>query len=204
MSYRVIAAVTVLAVGVLAPAAASAQAFGLGPRMSFIRGDATAGTPSSRLFGGTVRLGASKRFGLELAMDYHSETSADGLRRVKERPFQASMLLFLVRSTFSPYLIGGYGVYQQTIETLSLDTALPSVSVVERKTGMHLGFGGELLLTRHAAFYLDYRFRFVQFGEPDTTSEPINIPGSSFIPGLDKVKLSHRGSMVTSGVAFYF
>jgi hypothetical protein len=203
MPYRAIAAIMVLAVSLVAPSAASAQ-FGLGPRMSFIRGDAATGTPSSRLFGGTVRMGASRRIGLELAMDYKTETSPDGLRRVKERPFQASMLLFLVRSTFSPYVLGGYGIYQQTIDTLNLDTSLPTVSVVEKKTGMHLGFGGELLLTRHTAFYLDYRFRFVQFGEPDSTSEPINIPGSSFIPGLDKVKLSHRGSMVTSGVAFYF
>lgn len=182
------------------PALASAQGFGIGPRMSFIRGDVAAGTPASRMFGGTIRLRSSPHVALEGALDYRSELSVDGLTRVRERPLQGSILLFLARSTVSPYLLGGWGIYQQTTDTLSGTSTVPVSSTVERKTGAHVGIGAELLLTRHTAFFLDYRYRFVHFGSPTGTEEPINIP----IPGLSKLSLAHQGAMVTSGVAFYF
>ena len=51
---------------------------------------------------------------------------------------------------------------------------------------------------RQAAIFADYRFRFVEFGAPEGGEEPINIPL------LDSVNLSHRGSMWTGGMAFYF
>jgi hypothetical protein len=180
---------------------ASAQAFGLGPRMSFVRGDVPSGTPSTRFFGGTIRMRSSKRVVLEVAMDYRSEVSADGLTRLRERPLQGSLLLFPVRSTFAPYLLIGYGLYQQTRDVLDTSTGLAVISTQERKTGAHVGFGAELFLMRHAAFYMDYRYRFVRFGTPEPDAEP--IPGASVIPYVNKLHLSHQGSMVTSGVAFY-
>jgi hypothetical protein len=94
-------------------------------------------------------------------------------------------------------------MYSETTDTLDL-TGAPIATVSERTTGAHAGFGAELFVSRHAAFFADYRFRFVGWGEPDEGDDPLNIPGASVIPGLDKVKLSHRGSMWTSGIAFYF
>jgi hypothetical protein len=67
----------------------------------------------------------------------------------------------------------------------------------ERKIGYHLGLGAEIFFTRYTAFFLDYRYRFVRFGDPEEGSDPIGIPG------LEN-RLSHRGSMWRSGIAFYF
>lgn len=192
-----VALMAVLAVG----ARAEAQGFGLGPRWSFIRGDAPTGTPSTRMLGGTIRIPSSKRVVLEVAADYRSQTGEDGLTRLRERPIQGSLLLFPVRSTFAPYLLGGYGLYTQTMDVLDATGAV-SASTSARKTGAHIGFGAELFISRHAAFFLDYRYRFVKFGVPDEGADTINIPGSGLIPG-DR-KLSHEGTMWTSGVAFYF
>ena len=66
----------------------------------------------------------------------------------------------------------------------------------EKKTGWHLGAGAELFVHRHAAFFADYRFRFVKFGEDAEGGEPIDLPGLH--------RLSHQGSMWTGGMAFYF
>jgi hypothetical protein len=182
---------------------AFAQGFGLGPRLSFVRGDVPSDTPSTRFLGGAMRMSSSRRVVLELALDRRSETSEDGLSRLRELPLQGSLLLFPVRSRFAPYLLAGIGLYSQTHETLD-DTGRVVDSTRTRKTGTHVGFGAEIFLSRHAALYADYRLRFVRFGDPEDGADPIDIPGDSFIPGLDKVKLSHQGSMWTSGVAFYF
>jgi opacity protein-like surface antigen len=117
---------------------------------------------------------------------------------------QGSLLLFVVRRTLAPYVLGGAGIYSQTHETLNA-TGLPTVATTERRMGWHLGGGAEILVTRRAALFADYRFRFVRFGEPTNASqEMIHIPGTTIIPALEKVKLSHEGSMWTGGVAFYF
>lgn len=202
MSFRRIALLpSVLALATWVPAAASAQAFGIGPRLSFVHPEAgPATTPAARLFGGTLRMASSKHVVLEGALDYKAEFSEDGKTRIRQTPFQASLLLFPVRKAFSPYLLGGMGIYTEHTDTLG-----PAGVVLEtqstRKTGWHLGGGAEVFLLRHAAFFADYRFRFVKFGEPDPGAEPINLPA---IPGLERLKLSHRGSMWTTGMAFYF
>jgi hypothetical protein len=204
MSRNLTSTLLVLAALAAAPPMASAQGFALGPRMSFVRGDVPSGTPSTRFLGGTVRVGSSKHVAFELALDYRSETSEDGLSRLRERPFQGSMLVFPVRSTVAPYLLAGYGIYQQTYDTLDPANGLALSSTVSRKSGAHIGFGAEVLIIRHAAFYIDYRLRFVRFGSPEGDEDPVDIPGQSVIPGLKNVQLSHQGSMITSGVAFYF
>jgi Outer membrane protein beta-barrel domain len=195
--------VVVLAALVWPAAESAAQGFGIGPRMSFVKGDLDSGAASAKFYGGTIRMRSSRRVVLELAADIKTQVSADGLTRLRERPVQGSLLLFLARSAFAPYVLGGYGLYPQTTETLNA-TGLVTDSVTERKTGGHLGFGAELFLGRHAALFADYRFRFVKLGAPDEGADPLNIPGGSFVPGLDKVQLSHRGTMWTSGIAFYF
>lgn len=178
-------------------AAANAQGFGLGPRMSLVRGDLPSGTPSTRSFGGTIRMRSSRRVSLEIAGDYRKTLSADGVMRERQRPIQGSLLLFLSRSTLSPYVLGGYGIYRRDIDIL--DSAGTTVSsVADKTTGAHMGFGAELFVTRHAALFADYRYRFVRFGDPEDGSKEINLPF------VDQVKLSHRGTMWTSGMAFYF
>jgi hypothetical protein len=187
-----------LLAGLLVPGLAEAQGgFGLGPRMSWVRGDLPSGSPSTRFIGATIRMSSSRRVALEAAMDFRSETTLDRLARLKERPVQGSLLLFLARSAFSPYVLGGFGMYSQTSETLG-PTGLVTDTFTHKETGAHAGFGAEILVSRHAAFFADYRFRFVRFGTPEPGADPINVPG------LGSLKLSHRGSMWTSGVAYYF
>jgi hypothetical protein len=194
---RTTAAIMAFAVALLLPAPAPAQGFGMGPRFSFVRGDVPSDSPSTRFLGGTIRMSSSKRVVLEVAMDYRSERSEDGLTRLRERPLQGSLLLFPVRSTFSPYLLAGFGLYTQTTDDLG-PTGLVISSTSTRETGAHAGFGAELFVGRHAALFADYRFRFVRFGTPEAGAEPIDLPG------ISRLKLSHRGSMWTSGMAFYF
>jgi len=203
-------ALLILAViGLIWPASAGAQGFGIGPRFAFVRGDVVTGTPSTRFFGGTVRMSGSKHTGFEVSIDYRSSlatdpTAPDHKVKMVETPIQGSMLLYLVRSAFSPYLLGGAGIYSRRFDDLGANDQV-LVSTTDRKIGVHLGFGAELFIARHAALYGDYRYRFVRFGAPtDAADQPINIPGGSLVPGLDKVKLSHQGSMWTGGIAFYF
>jgi hypothetical protein len=177
------------------PGQVSAQAFGLGPRMSWVRAHVPTATPAGRFVGGTLRMRASKRTTIELAMDYRSETNIDSTVKMRETPFQGSLLIYPVRAAVSPYLIGGYGIYKRKFETLGSDVA---TTLEDRKTGWHIGLGGELMIGRHAGFYVDYRYRFVKFGLGDDGAEEIDVPG------LSALNVSHQGSMWTSGIAFYF
>lgn len=189
---------TVMLVLAASSGRAFAQGFGLGPRFSFVRGDVPSSTPSTRFVGGTIRLRSSPHVALETALDYRVEPSEDGRTRLRERPIQASLLLFPVRSSFSPYLLGGIGIYSQMLDTLDAAGHVTDTQLT-RKTGTHVGIGAEIAISRHAAFYADYRFRFVKFGNAVTSDDtPIHIPG------LDNVKVAHKGSMWTSGMAFYF
>lgn len=187
----------VLAGAVWAPADAAAQAFALGPRVSFVHSEAGSAAPATRMVGGTMRLRSSRHVALEAALDYRSDYSADRMSRVRQSPLQASLLLFPVRSTISPYLLAGMGLYTENVDSLS-PAGIVLETTMTRRTGSHIGVGAELFLARHAAFFVDYRFRFVTFGRSDPEAEPINIPG------LRNLKLSHRGTMWTSGMAFYF
>lgn len=181
----------------LLPSAASAQGFGIGPRMTLVRGDAPSGTPSVRFFGGTIRMQSSRRVVLEVAADYKTQMLEGGTFRQRERPIQGSLLLFLSRSRLAPYLLGGYGMYQRTLETLDATGGVVS-SLTDKKTGAHVGLGAELFVSRHAALFADYRYRFVRFGDPGDGEESVDIPFT------DAIKLSHQGTMWTSGIAFYF
>ena len=187
----------VVAASLLAlPTAAAAQSFGIGPHLSVIRSHSPSNTPADRLWGGTLRLTGSRSLGLELAMDYKVTRNEEETERIRERPMQASLLLFLGRNRVSPYLLGGAGLYTVTTDALGPQGKVLS-SESERKVGYHLGGGVELFFVRHAALFVDYRYRFVRFGDPEDGSEPIGIPG---LEG----RLSHRGSMWKSGIALYF
>lgn len=190
-----IAAAACLACLVSVPA--SAQSFGIGPRLSFVRGDLPTATPSSSFVGGTIRLVGSKHHAFEVSLE--TRTTYNELRTSKKQeiPIQASLLLFPVRAAVAPYLLGGFGIYRATLSNVDANGAVLS-STQTQETGFHLGGGLEILLTKHVGIYGDYRFRFVRFGAAAAGEQPINIPL------VDSVNLSHRGSMWTSGMAFYF
>jgi outer membrane protein with beta-barrel domain len=193
-----------IAAALLPARSAAAQSFGIGPRFSFVRANSSSATPATRLIGGTMRIATGQHTVLEGTLDYRSYLSPDGTLRTRETPMQGSLLLFASRGTFAPYVGAGIGLYSQVHDSLN-SQGLVVATTTDKRVGWHMGVGAELRVAPHAAVFLDYRFRFVKFGEPDTASaERINIPGSTVFPSLQNVKLTHEGSMWSGGVAFYF
>ena len=123
---------------------AAAQGFGIGPRVSFVRGNELTDEPSSRLLGGAMRMG-SKHVALELSLDYRSIRELGSTTRVREMPLQGSLLIYPVRTVFAPYLLGGVGVYNRMLDQLDPDGEV-IVTASERKFGVHLGLGAEIKL----------------------------------------------------------
>lgn len=214
-----LAAIGVLVLATALPGAASAQMLGVGPRFSMVRGDLATNTPTTRFFGGTLRLNTSKMVGLEGSLDFRTTLDTAKTQRLRETPLQGSVLIYPFRSVLSPYALGGLGIYTRTYEVLGAAGVITQ-SAQERKTGMHLGFGGELRVAKHAVAYLDYRYRFVKFGNDASSTTATAGTGASTsgvttnnlamrallasIPGLSQLKFSHKGSMWTGGVAFVF
>jgi opacity protein-like surface antigen len=178
----------------MVPTLAMAQV-GLGPRLSFVRGDIPSSVPSKSFIGGTLRTSGSQHASFEFALDYRAQTTTDKLQRVRETPLQISLLIYPgSRRSLAPYVLGGYGIYTDTTELLGLAGNVTATTTA-RRMGWHLGGGLELFVSRHASIYADFRFRFVHFGSADATSTTIPLPGAH---------LAHTGSMITSGLAFYF
>ena len=187
-----------LLLGLLAaPAVVSAQSVAIGPRLSLVRGDLATDTPSSRLFGGTMRMRSSSFTALELSMDYRVTHNEARTERVRETPMQASLLVMPFQSLLAPYALGGVGLYSSKVDLMGPENVILDSSL-ERRIGWHAGFGAELKLGRRAGVFLDYRYQFINFSRNDDPE------ADSIIPGLERVKFSHQGSMWTSGVAFYF
>jgi hypothetical protein len=189
--------------------AAQAQdaGFGIGPRITFVRGDAELPDGAQRFSGGAIRWGAGKT-ALEIAMDFRSGITGDLTERIKDYPIQASLLLFPVRSRLAPYLVGGVGWYSQRVERLGLTQAVEEAETT-RKMGYHAGFGAELRLHRHVGLYGDYRYTMIRFGggdddalETGTSQEQLGLP--NWIPFAERLKMSHEGSMFAWGATFYF
>ena len=175
------------------PEVAAAQgAFGIGGRLTWVRRDVDIEEDSTRFTGGHIRARLSPKTAFELSLDVHTETNALETARVREYPIQASLLLFPVRTVFSPYLLGGAGWYSQKFETLAGDETIASETV--RDFGWHAGFGAELKLGGHAGLHADYRYTFLDFGNDDDEDEGIL---GSVLPG-------YKGSMWTAGLTIYF
>jgi hypothetical protein len=187
---------------IMVPAPARAQSFGIGPRFSFLRGDLDPGN-RNRYSGGMLRLRTSNKSAVEVSLDYRSYINDSLKTRIKDYPIQASFLFYPVRNTLAPYFIGGIGWYRQRVDPVGGDPLLDSVTTA-RKTGYHAGLGTDVWMGRHATLHLDYRYTFIGFGREDEGAEAGVIP----VPGLrglqDKLNLSHRGSMWTTGVTVYF
>ena len=182
-------------------ALAQTGAFGIGPRFSFVRGDLRPDVGSSRYSGGLIRASLSKRVSLEASIDYRSHLNESLTERVRNYPIQGSLLLYPVKSTLSPYVLFGIGWYSQRVDQINIDTVIEPVTT--RTTGYHAGLGGEMRIGSRTAVHLDYRYTFIRFGASEN-SEAGAIP----VPGLDglqeRLKLSHQGSMWTTGVTVYF
>jgi hypothetical protein len=193
-------ALAVGAILVLIPSVAAAQnGIGIGPRLTFVRASEDSPDGTQRFTGGVLRLGGGHT-AVEIAMDYRSEVVGDLSERVKSYPIQGSLLLYLIRARVAPYVLGGVGWYSQRVTQFSA----PSGTFIEtdettRKMGYHAGFGGEVRAARHLGLFGDYRYTKISFGDDDGTGV---LPG--FIPGADRLKLSHQGSMFTWGAIWYF
>lgn len=200
------AAAAVLAVIALTPAAAGAQTFSIGPRVSLVQPDPAVDVASDRYAGGALRMKLSPRTAIELAMDWRSTTSDDATVRVRDYPVQASLLVFPVRAALSPYLVGGAGWYSQNMQALEDGAVIAEQTV--RRLGYHGGFGAEIRMGRRAALFADYRYTFIRFrgqADEDTGEEGaggFGIPGFGSL--VDTFKLSHEGSMWTGGVTINF
>src|SRR5262245_25801384 len=107
--------VTLLTLGGLLAAASpcSAQGFGIGGRLSWVKSDVDVDVDSLRFTGGQIRL-LGPRTGIEVSMDRRSESS-DTLK-FTETPIQASLLVRLGNGRATPFLLGGPGWYRRTIK----------------------------------------------------------------------------------------
>jgi opacity protein-like surface antigen len=187
----------------LAPAFVHAQTLGIGGRISQVRADVDSDSGSERFTGGQLRLGVSKRMSIELALDTKTVTNEEGTERVRQYPFQASLLLFPVRAGLSPFLLGGVGWYSTRVQQLDGDEVLDSVTT--RKRGYHAGFGAEIRMGSHAGLHGDYRYTFLDFGSDEDDESSGGIVGA-LSPGsaVSRLLPSHDGSMWTLGLTIYF
>lgn len=184
------------------PALAAAQA-GLGIRIASVAGleTPTGRQPDERWFvGGQIRLRGS-RAALELSIDRHTQTDEVAGVKTVRTPFQTSLLLFMGKSAFAPYLLGGMGWYSQKFEST---TDPKAAAVSTRDFGWHAGIGTEVRFGKRVAAHIDYRWTKVHFGDQatDTGTGGFSIPGLSAI--TDKLGLSSESHMWTTGLTFYF
>jgi opacity protein-like surface antigen len=184
-----------------------AQGIGIGGRFSMVRGDVQSETAAERFTGGQVRAWLSTRTAVELSLDRRSQISESLTERVRDYPLQASFLLAPVRSTLSPYVLGGMGWYTHRVEQLAGNETVESTTT--RRVGSHAGFGAEMRMGKHAALHADYRYTFLRFGDDDPV-ESDTIAGAiarSHLSGSDqgpRLLPSYEGSMWTAGLTIYF
>jgi Outer membrane protein beta-barrel domain len=184
-------AAAVLVSAVLAASAAPASAqIGVGARLAWVTPDSDVDADRVRFVGGQIRL-LSPRWGLEVAMDRHSEEFPLFNEKVIETPLQTSLLLRMGRGKVRPFLLAGPGWYRRKVEALDVpgDTA-----VATTEFGWHAGVGLEVLAGRHFGVHGDYRYTFLDFNGDDDKDEGFI---RRLLPG-------HRGSMWTLGASVYF
>lgn len=182
--------VTLGSVVIAAPC--SAQGFGLGARLSLVRGNVETNTSAERFIGGQMRLSLSPRSALEISLDRRTDHNDALTERTVETPLQGSLLLYPVRATLAPYVLGGVGWYTQRVEQLAAGNV--TASDTSRRFGYHAGIGGELKLGRHAGVHADYRYTFLKFGGDGDEDESL----------IGRFKPSYEGSMWTAGMTLYF
>jgi hypothetical protein len=176
--------------------------FGIGARMSMVRGNVQAdpAATAERFTGGQVRARLSPKTSVEVSIDRRTQSTLDQTQRVRDYPLQGSLLLFPIHSTFSPYVLGGVGWYTHVVETMAAGQVLASGS--SRQMGYHAGFGAEMKMGAHAGVHADYRYTMLHFAD-ETAGSSTGTNGG--MTGLaSRFKPSYDGSMWTGGVTFYF
>lgn len=185
-----------------APVPGAAQGLGVGGRMAMVKADVESPDDSVRFTGGQIRLFMSTRTAIELSLDRHTTTFDDLNERVKETPLQASLLLYLMRTRFSPYVLGGPGWYWRTIELVENPESIEDQST--RTFGWHAGFGAEVRMGRHAGLHADYRYTQLRFDDDDEAEGEAGAGGGGRQAFVNRLLPSHEGSMWTVGVTIYF
>ena len=185
---------TLAVVGLLVWAApVSGQGFGLGARLAWVKpyvdADTDVDVDAERFVGGQMRL-LSRRWGLEVSLDRHSESYELLNQKVTETPIQTSLLLRFGGGSVSPFVLGGPGWYRRKVEAID---GPGDLSVTTTEFGWHAGFGLEILPNRHFGIHGDYRYTFLDFNDDDDDGGLIG----GLLPG-------HRGSMWTVGATVYF
>ena len=168
----------------------SAQGFGVGGRIAWVKPDTEANVDSVRYFGGQIRI-IGGRIGFEVSLDRHSESSEALNRKFTETPIQVSLLL-RKSGKVAPFVLGGPGWYRRKAEALA---GPADVDISTTEFGWHAGVGLEILPTTHFGIHGDYRYTFLDFGHED------GADGGGFIGGLFP---GHRGSMWTLESTVYF
>ena len=178
-------------------------AFGIGPRVTFQRGDeAVPDSSALRVFGGQMKLRLNPSTAIELSADYDTKVDESLSQRSKSMPIQASLLVFPFRTAIAPYVLGGVGWYRQSLTANSATTTI-------REMGYHAGLGAELRFGRRMALHGDYRYNHIRFGGATEPTEPSRSTGvASIVPGLSTIqealKRSSQGSMWNWGLTFFF
>lgn len=179
--------------------------FGIGPRVTFQTGDdAVPHSSALRILGGQVKLRLTSKTAVELSADYESTLNETLRERVKSLPFQASVLVFPIRSVVSPYVLGGLGWYRQSITNSGETLAI-------REMGYHGGVGAEVRVGKRMALHGDYRYTHIRFGGDDSGSGATVstvTTALALIPKLtslqESLKMSRQGSMWNWGMTFFF
>jgi hypothetical protein len=177
--------------------------FGIGPRVTFQRGEnAPPDASPLRLLGGQLKLRLSPGTAIEVAADYESSVNESLKQRVKTMPIQASLMVFPLKSTLAPYLLGGVGWYRVSVSDTGA-TATSTTTKSIREMGYHAGLGAEIRI-RRIALHGDYRYNHIRFGGAGDDAPP----AASLVPGLsliqESLKMSHSGSMWNWGATFFF
>lgn len=204
---------------------ASAQtggAFGIGPRVTFQRGDqAVPDSSVLRILGGQAKLRLTPTTAIEVSADYESRLNESLTERAKSMPIQASVLYFPVRSAVSPYVLGGVGWYRHSLTQVSsapgASSASSAMTTTIREMGYHAGLGAELRVGKRMAIHGDYRYNHIRFGgdgsQPEkqaTSPSALTLASSaiSLLPKLsaiqESLKRNNQGSMWNWGATFFF
>jgi hypothetical protein len=204
-----------------APAAEAQDggSFGVGPRVTFQRGDSEVPDSSAlRLLGGQLKLRLSPAITLELSADYDSSLNENVTERARTLPLQASMLFSPIRlAAVSPYALGGVGWFNHSVTQVTPASPQPTNTGI-REMGYHGGIGVEVRAGSRIAIHGDYRYTRIRFGGDNSSDlmQPTQQPmqpapperALALIPRLtplqESLKMSHQGSTLNWGLTFFF
>lgn len=132
----------------------------LGLRAGFHKArDADEGT---WLGGVQLRLGMGEVLALEGSIEVRRDEFLDGVAKILSYPVQATLLVYLMKSEMSLYLLGGLGWYYSKI---SFDSSLGVDDETDSDVGFHIGAGVDFGLGEDTSVNGDIRYIFL---DPDS------------------------------------